>query len=134
MQCTLDAIYKFNWKNSSWDYNNTIHLTIHNSLHSLFIVVLYVSIILMLSYHQMQSESSWKFNEILRFNIPVILGAGFIDIARNIIIHSQYSNYSNELFLDKSHGFYLLFQLISGVLIAWAVLVLIASYFYNFIK
>lgn len=70
----------------SWEQAKVMHTVTSSIYVDYAFIVLYVLLMINCSNHQMNVEDSLVMNNLLRFNIPLALDTGILDVAENMIM------------------------------------------------
>lgn len=114
---------------SSWERTPTInkttllHEAIKNTWGDFLFIIGYVSVIIMLSYNQMQREPRAWLNELLRLNFLLAIVAGLLDVTENsLLLYNMAPHSIGNMFLSTYW-----FALPKFILAGWATVVWLVS-------
>ena len=114
---------------SEWEGTPTVNKTtlvqeaIKNTRWDFLFIIGYVSVIIMLSYSQMQREPKAALNELLRLNFLLAIVAGLLDVTENtLLLYNMAPHSIGKVFLSTYW-----FALPKFILAGWATLVWLVS-------
>jgi hypothetical protein len=120
------------WYDSPFAGSNLLAVARNNTRLDFLYILIYVSLILLYSYLQMQQEKRIFINELLRLNLLLALLAGLFDVVENVVLLYNFRHVTDS-------GLYISTVIISTAkftLLGWTILVWIisATSSNNFIK
>ncbi len=111
------------WYDSPFAGSNLLAVARNNTRLDFLFILIYVSLILLYSYLQMQQEKRIFLNELLRLNLLLALLAGLFDVLEDVLLLYNF-RHVNDFGLHISTA---IISAIKFILLAWTVLVLIIS-------
>jgi hypothetical protein len=112
------------WSNTHTNHGTTLlQEGLVNIRWDFVFVVSFVSLLIILSYNQMQREARHRFNEFLRFNFPLAILIGLLSIVENMVLLQDMKSYNVGYIYHSSYWVTLPKFILSG----WAVGVWIIS-------
>ncbi len=111
------------WYDSPFAGSNLLSVARNNTRADFLYILIYVGLILLYSYLQMQQEKRIFLNELLRLNLLLALLAGLFDVVENVLLLYNFRHVNDS-------GIYISTMILSSLkfsLLGWTVLVWISS-------
>lgn len=117
------------WSKTTVFGSTLLHNAELNTIVDCFFIICYVAILFMISYHEMQKQSSVALNSLLRLSLMLAVCVGILDYIENFIL---FYNFRYFFYSEYISSFWC--SLIKFLVAAWVIIIWLTSIFIRNLK